>query len=40
LGISTETVKRHASNLYQKLDVRNRRQAAARARSLGILPAD
>jgi LuxR family maltose regulon positive regulatory protein len=40
LGISTETVKRHASNLYRKLDVHNRRQAATRARSLGILPAD
>jgi LuxR family maltose regulon positive regulatory protein len=40
LGISTETVKRHTRNLYRKLDVRNRRQAAARARTLGILPAD
>jgi LuxR family maltose regulon positive regulatory protein len=40
LGISAETVKRHAGNLYRKLDVHNRRQAATRARSLGILPAD
>jgi LuxR family maltose regulon positive regulatory protein len=40
LGISSETVKRHASSLYQKLDVHNRRQAAARARALGLLPAD
>jgi LuxR family maltose regulon positive regulatory protein len=40
LGISAETVKRHAGNLYRKLDVHNRRQAATRARSLGILRAD
>lgn len=40
LGISTETVKRHASNLYRKLGVRNRRQAVARARGLGLVPAD
>jgi LuxR family maltose regulon positive regulatory protein len=37
LVISPETVKRHASNIYQKLSVHNRRQAAAKARNLGIL---
>ena len=29
LGISTNTVKFHLSNLYEKLDVRNRAQAIA-----------
>jgi LuxR family maltose regulon positive regulatory protein len=38
LGISPETVKRHTVNLYQKLDVHNRRQAVVRAQQLGILP--
>jgi LuxR family maltose regulon positive regulatory protein len=38
LFISPKTVKRHASNIYHKLSVSNRRQAAAKARSLGILP--
>jgi LuxR family maltose regulon positive regulatory protein len=38
LVISPHTAKRHASNIYQKLNVSNRRQAAAKARSLGILP--
>jgi LuxR family maltose regulon positive regulatory protein len=37
LVISPETVKRHVSNIYQKLSVHNRRQAAAKARNLGIL---
>ena len=37
LVISPETVKRHASNIYQKLSVHTRRQAAAKARNLGIL---
>lgn len=40
LGVSTETVKRHASNLFQKLDVDNRRQAVAKADALGVLPHD
>ena len=38
VGISTETVKQHTINLYQKLHVNNRRQGTIRARALGILP--
>jgi LuxR family maltose regulon positive regulatory protein len=37
LFISPKTVKRHASSIYDKLDVHSRTQAAARARTLGIL---
>jgi LuxR family maltose regulon positive regulatory protein len=37
LFISPETVKRHLYNIYQKLDVKNRRQAIVKAKSLGIL---
>lgn len=37
LSISPLTVKRHVSNILEKLEVRRRSQAAERARSLGIL---
>ena len=37
LNIAPATVKRHAENLYGKLGVSSRREAAVRARHLGIL---
>ena len=37
LVISVGTVKQHAYNINQKLNVRGRRQAVAKASSLGIL---
>lgn len=37
LGITPGTVRQHSYNLYQKLDVGNRRQAVARAFELGVL---
>jgi LuxR family maltose regulon positive regulatory protein len=40
LFITVRTVKKHAGNIYGKLNVQNRTQAAARARELGLLPAD
>ena len=39
LSISPMTVKRHSSNIYQKLAVENRRQAIATAAALGLVPA-
>jgi LuxR family maltose regulon positive regulatory protein len=37
LCISTETVKFHTRHIYQKLGVGSRREAVAKARSLGLL---
>jgi LuxR family maltose regulon positive regulatory protein len=37
LSISSQTVKRHAANIYQKLDVGNRRDAVERAAAYGLL---
>jgi DNA-binding NarL/FixJ family response regulator len=37
LNLSRHTVKQHTSTLYRKLDVRNRAQAAGRARELGLV---
>ena len=37
LIITTETVKRHAYNIYGKLGVKRRTQAVARARNLSLL---
>ncbi|MBI1880297.1 MAG: response regulator transcription factor [Chloroflexi bacterium] len=38
LTITESTVKRHVYNIFGKLNVRNRTQAALRARQLGITP--
>jgi DNA-binding CsgD family transcriptional regulator len=37
LQISPETVKSHLANVYGKLNVRNRQQAALRVMQLGLL---
>jgi len=37
LVVSPETVKKHAASIYNKLGVRSRTQATARARELGLL---
>jgi len=37
LFLSAGTVKRHMSNIYQKLDVHSRTQALERARGLKVL---
>jgi LuxR family maltose regulon positive regulatory protein len=38
LVITLDTVKRHVSHLFSKLEVTNRTQAVTRARELGLLP--
>jgi ATP/maltotriose-dependent transcriptional regulator MalT len=38
LVVTLDTVKRHVSHLFVKLQVTNRTQAVARARQLGLLP--
>jgi LuxR family transcriptional regulator, maltose regulon positive regulatory protein len=38
LFISDKTVENHTTNIYQKLDVNSRTQAARRANELGLLP--
>jgi DNA-binding CsgD family transcriptional regulator len=38
LFVSVGTVKSHTGNIYRKLDARNRSEALARARELGMLP--
>jgi LuxR family maltose regulon positive regulatory protein len=38
LHISWQTVTKHTVNIYQKLQVRDRRAAAHRARALGLIP--
>ena len=38
LVVTLDTVKRHVTNLFNKLGVVNRTQAVARARELGLLP--
>ncbi len=37
LFLAPGTIKKHANNIYRKLDVHNRREAAAYARRLGLL---
>ena len=38
LYVSRNTVKTHASSLFQKLDARRRTQAVQKAKSMGLLP--
>ena len=38
LGLSPNTVKTHAANIYAKLSVSSRGQAASKARSLHLIP--
>jgi LuxR family maltose regulon positive regulatory protein len=38
LFLALNTVKRHAYNIFTKLDVKSRTQAVARARQLGLIP--
>jgi ATP/maltotriose-dependent transcriptional regulator MalT len=38
LYLALNTVKRHAYNIYTKLEVKKRTQAVSRARQLGLIP--
>ena len=38
LFVAVGTVKSHVNNIYNKLEVRNRTEAVARARELELLP--
>lgn len=38
LFISVGTVKSHSANIYRKLEAKNRTEAVARAREIGLLP--
>lgn len=38
LYLALNTVKRHASNIYDKLGVKKRTEAVAKARQLGLIP--
>jgi len=38
LYLALNTVKRHAYNIYSKLEVKNRTQAVSKARQLGLIP--
>jgi NarL family two-component system response regulator LiaR len=38
LFLSTNTIKTHAANLFEKLDVRRRTQAVEKAKQLGLIP--
>jgi LuxR family maltose regulon positive regulatory protein len=38
LYLALNTVKRHAYNIYQKLEVKKRTQAVSKARQLGLIP--
>ena len=40
LFISVATVKTHLKHIYQKLDVKNRRQAVGKAAALGLVARD
>jgi LuxR family transcriptional regulator, maltose regulon positive regulatory protein len=40
LFVSVRTVKKHASNIYSKLNVSSRTQAVAQARAIGLLSSD
>jgi DNA-binding NarL/FixJ family response regulator len=38
LSVSLNTVRKHVSNIYEKLEVNNRQQAINKADAIGILP--